>query len=294
MKRRNFLGFTSLVIAGCAVSQNLPEKVNNVSPSAPNEFKLAVTDVAGLEPLQAEYEAFRQQLSETLQQPITFFPVNSYTEAAIALQNGELDLALTGPSEYVLIRARTQANPIIAITRPNYYSIIITRADTGIQSLKDLQGQTIAMSSIGSTSGHLGPAYLLAKAGIDLKTEVKISFLRDQGLAALKTGKVGAWGGSWGNYETFLRDEKKAEKDFPILAKTPALPNDVLVASSSVSEAFISRIRESLLMNQTTLLKSLGQIEDGKYQQAQFVKALDSDYNMIREAYEAIGQGTFL
>jgi phosphonate transport system substrate-binding protein len=251
-------------------------------------LKLAITDVAGLEELEANYEEFRAEVAKALGAEVTFFPVENYTAATVSLKQGEIDLALTGPSEYVVINSRTNATPVIAITRPDYHSVIAVAADSGITSLVDLRGKTIAMSDIGSTSGHLGPTKLLIDAGLDPKTDLAIQMLGDEGSAeALKNGDVDAWGGSGTDYEDMLQDDATS---YPILVEGPPLPSDVLVVSSSLDPAVVELVRDRLVAAEAALVAAIA-IHERKYDGSSLVPANDEDYDLIREVYDAIGQG---
>lgn len=287
MKRRAFLRYSLMFVGSCfaACSQS-----NSSNQSIP-KLTLAITDVREEEDLKALYEAFRSVLSETLKTEIEFFPVESYTNPAIALKSGDLDLAFTGPSEYVIISSRTNAIPILSMTRPEYRSVLVVPAGSPIKRTADLKDKTIAMKSVGSTSGHLGPTKLLLDGGLDPKTDVNIVFLGEEGaIEALRNGEVDAWGGSGIVYDQELQDETDA---FSMLVEGPPLPNDVFVASSGVELAVIEQIKERMLANKTELVAAISRYET-RYTGSELVIAKDEDYDPIREVYTAIGQGDFI
>lgn len=101
------------------------------------------------------------------------FVGSDYNGTIEALRNGHIDVALLGPFSYIL--ATTQAPveafavTVIAKTmQPSYKSIIITRKDSGINSMADLKGHTYAFVDPGSTSGYMVPAAAFKKAGIEI------------------------------------------------------------------------------------------------------------------------------
>lgn len=139
MKRRNFLLYSLLFVAGCtAANNNLNGSDLNSDGSTPKKLRFAATDAQGIEELQQDYEAFRADLEEVLAKKIEFFPLTDYSAAVAALQWDRVDIVLIGPSEYVVLRARTNAFPVIEITRPNYRSLIAVSAKSGIKSLAQL------------------------------------------------------------------------------------------------------------------------------------------------------------
>ncbi|HEY9698390.1 MAG TPA: PhnD/SsuA/transferrin family substrate-binding protein [Trichocoleus sp.] len=290
MKRRNFLWYSTLLLTGCAAASTTVDRSSSTQ-ALPPKLRFAVTDVKGLEDLQQDYGSLRAALAEALQTEVEFFPVENYTTATIALKQGEVELALAGPSEYVVITSRTNAIPVVAVTRRNYHSIIAVRAGSPVKAVADLKGKTIAMSDIGSTSGHLGPTKLLLDAGLAPQTEVEIRMLGDEGsIKAIKQGKVDAWGGSAVDYKDFLQNTANT---FPILIEGMPLPSDVFIASSSVASASINLIRERMLTNQKQLIEAIAK-HQSKYEGSQLIIAKDEDYDPIREVYRAVGQGDFV
>lgn len=289
MKRRNFLWYSTLFMAGCAATNSRSQ--DSALVQFPSPFYFAVTDVSGLDELQQEYDDLRIAIAAALETEIEFFPVENYTAATVALKRGDIDLALAGPSEYIVINARTNAVPIIAVTRPNYYSIIAVSASSGIKTLAELKGKSIAMSDVGSTSGHLGPTKLLIDAGLDPATDIEIRLLGDEGsVAAIQQGEVDAWGGAATDYKEMLQD---ATNSFSIIMQGPPLPSDVFIASSSVDPALIGFIRERIITHQNQIVQAIS-LHHSKYVGSELVTANDEDYDPIRDVYQAIGQGEFI
>ncbi len=282
VQRRRFLCYSLLFLAGCNFATS---KVN-----LPQKLRLGVTDVPGLSELQQYYNSFRVALAKVLATQVNFFALENYTAAVPALLHNQLDLLLAGPSEYVILNAKAKGIPVIGITRPDYYSVICTRADSEIKSLEQLQGKTIAMKAIGSTSGHLGPTQLLINAHLNPNSDVTIRMLRKEGLPALKKGEVDAWGGTWRRYKEFIQGRDLTENYFRILGKTEPLPHDLLMVNQNLSTEIIEQIKSLILQHQDQLLHSLLEADDAKYVGAKLVEAKDADYNMIREVYQAIGQ----
>ncbi|MEG3896528.1 MULTISPECIES: phosphate/phosphite/phosphonate ABC transporter substrate-binding protein [unclassified Microcoleus] len=296
MNRRHFVGLSLLFVASCSTTVNQSNRSSStLTVSEPETLEFSVTDVKGAEDLQQNYQAFRTVLGEVLEKKIEFFPVDNYITAAVALQSGQLKLALTGPSEYVIMRARTNAVPIIAITRPDYHSIIAVRANSEIKSAAQLKGKTIAMWEIGSTSGHLGPTKILLEAGLNPQTDIKISMLGKKGLQALKKGEVDALALGTTRYKDLLNSDNLSDSEFRIIATGQPLPSDLFVASSNLPNTLVEKMRDRLVKNQDKLIEALLVSKaNAKYKGAKLVPANDSDYNMIREVYKALGQGNVL
>ncbi|MBD1832324.1 PhnD/SsuA/transferrin family substrate-binding protein [Cyanobacteria bacterium FACHB-472] len=295
MKRRNFLSYFLLLIAGCAsATSNSKSTSSNLDADVPDTLRFTVTDTQGLEQLQRDYGGLRTALEEVLEKKIKFVPFESYIAAAAALQSDQVDFVFTGPSEYVVMSARTNAVPIIGITRLNYYPVICVSPNNKIKSVAQLKGKKIAMWKVGSTSGHLGPTKLLIDAGLNPKSDLEILMLGSKGLPALQKGEVDAWGGSSVKYEKFLKDEGLSESALPLIEKGALFPNDLFVASSKLDSRVVKEIGDRMMKNQDKLLQSLLSVEEGKFQGSKLVSANDVDYNQFREVYKLVGQGSFV
>lgn len=297
MRRRGFLGYSLLFLAGCAASTTQSQNSTQTGSGGGNQpetLRLAVTDVQGLEELQRDYGAFRDELEATLGRKVEFFPVADRAAAAVALQSDQVDIVFTGPAEYVVINAKTEAVPFLAITRPNYFSVIAVRADSGITNAEQLKGQKLSMSDIGSTSGHLGPSKILVDQGLDPQNDLEVLMLGDAELQALKNADVKAWGGSYIDYERFLEAEGAKESDYPILFRGEMLPSDVLVASKNLDPSLVAEITEKMLANQDALIAAITSVDaNQKFIGSELVAVDDSDYDATREAYRAIGVNEF-
>jgi phosphonate transport system substrate-binding protein len=292
MKRRQFIWFSVLFISGCTASTLTSQS----TVKKPEKIRFAVTDVLEEEKLQQNYEDFRQALESVLATKIEFFPVKSYITAAVALQSGEVDLVLTGPSEYVVIQSRTNAVPVIGITRLNYNSVIAVPVNSPIQSLTELKGKKIALSDVGSTSGHLGPTKMLIDAGLNPKSDLTVMMLGDDGsVAAIKNGEVEAWGGSASDYQKLLENQENSENQYRIIETGKPLPSDIFVASGQLDAELIADYKQRIVDNQEQLINALVTGEKTqKYKGSTLVPALDSDYDMIRQVYKAIGEGELI
>ncbi|MGV6871907.1 phosphate/phosphite/phosphonate ABC transporter substrate-binding protein [Pseudochelatococcus sp. B33] len=268
--------------------------------SAAETYRFAVTDIEGLEELQREYTAFRDTLAETTGLQFEFFPVSNRTVAGEALRAEQVEFVLTGPSEYTIYRSRTKVVPVVAFSRPDYFSVVAVRQDSGIRTIADLKGKTIALNDIGSTSGHIGPSLVLAAGGLDPSKDTTGQHLSSEvGYTALKRGDVAALGVSSSNYVRLRdRDPEVNSGTFRVIGRSPDLPNDVLIAGAHVDPAIVEKLKETFRNPETAakLIKALSATEDGadRYKLSAFLPDVqDSDYEMMRQGYIAIGQPQF-
>ncbi|EKF23543.1 phosphate/phosphite/phosphonate ABC transporter, periplasmic binding family protein [Mycolicibacterium hassiacum DSM 44199] len=295
MSVRGWIARASIVLTAAAVSTGLTAGCGTGDPAGetrPGTVRLAVTDLQGLEELQREFGAFKTEFEKHSGLQVEFFAVSDRTAAAAALQAGRVDVVFTGPAEYVVIHDRTGAEPIVAIERDGYHSTIYTRADTGITNLEQLRGKKIAMSDVGSTSGHLGPSQMLVDAGLTPGSDVEVLTVGDTVHEALRRGDVDAVGIGHHDYEEFMATDDPDR--YRILAEGPILPPDLLIARPGLDEQTVATIRQTLTDHFDVLLAAMLEGKDNaKYENAKLVNVTDADYDTVRSMYRAVGVDDF-
>ncbi|SFA74088.1 phosphonate transport system substrate-binding protein [Rhizobium sp. NFR07] len=265
------------------------------SAFAADKVRFAVTEIEGLEQLQTEFGPFRDKLQQLTGLDIEFQPVSSRTSAVEAMNSGQLELALTGPSEYVVMHEMTKAEVIAGWQRPDYFAQVVTIAGRGINTVKDLSGKKIAFGSAGSTSTHLGPAQALADQGLAYgKDYQSLHIDRNVAIQALINGDLDAVGMSFDH----LNSARKAFPNvaFLVVARGRDLPDDALMASPKADQAAIEKVRKAFTEHGQELLGAVlnGTDDNQKYASGVFRASVkDSDYGYVRAMYNTIGIDTF-
>ena len=257
--------------------------------SAFEPLRFSDTGVEGLETLVLEFEDFRVALEEATGLDVEFEPMASRTAAATALEYDDLDVLLTGPAEYVVLKEEADVIQLVGVTRDNYKAAIFKRADSELETVEDLEGQQVITKEVGSTSGHLGPLEMLDSAGLDPNAgDVEVIPLSDTHIEAFATGDGDALGTGISDYETV--QEAMGDDEVEVLAEGPALPNDLFIARTGLGEDCANYLTDSLEKNQDVLLEAIVQTgENDKYLGSEFVDAADGDYDPTRRAFEAAG-----
>ncbi len=253
-------------------------------------LKFAVTDIEGLEALQQEFAPFEEALEAASGQDIELLPVSSRTAAVEALKQGQVDLVLTGPAEYVVIDGLTDAEIVTAWQRPNYYAQIVVMSSGPIKTVQDLKGKTVTFGSVGSTSQHLGPAQVLADFGLAYGSDYKPQIIsRNVAAEALIRGDVQAIGMNEGHLSSIR--EAFPDQSFTVIARGRDLPNDVLVARKDADPEAIAAIKKAFVEQSDKLMAAVLKGDDNqKYKGGFFLNEVsDSDYDYVRSMYATIG-----
>ena len=262
--------------------------------SAAEPIRFAVTDIEGLEALQQEFGQFEKSLEEVTGLDIELFPVNSRTAAVEALNAEMIDLVLTGPAEYVVLKEMTDAKIVVAWQRPDYYAQIVTLSDGPIKSVEDLKGKTVTFGSVGSTSQHLGPAQVLTDFGLAYASDYDAQIIsRNVAAEALIRGDIAAIGMNRSHLNSIR--EAYPEVSFTVVARGRDLPNDIMLASSKMDEATFNTIRTAFVEHGKDLMSAVLQGDDNqKFKGGFFLTDVqDSDYDYVRAMYRTIGIDTF-
>lgn len=308
MKKRivgTMIGITALAACGQAdeenTSANDTEQQNQnetnsvtVDESSQNEdwpetLRFAVTGIDGMEELQRRYDVFQETMEELLDVEIEFFALSDRTVASTAMEYDQVDVILSGPSEYAQTKsAEPDAEPLAAIERDAYYTVIIVHEDSEFETIEDLKGHSVAMKEAGSTSGHIGPSALFIENGMELGSDVDVQLLGDARVEALRNGDVDALGDGIRYYDMMV--EEDGEGVWRILHEGPPLPQDPFVASPNLPDSFKEKLQTILFEHDEEILGAiLDHEENEKYRQATMVEIDDADYDLMRETYSILG-----
>lgn len=285
------VGGMLVVAISLATTAGCGEDDEAAAGPVPGTLRMAVTDLQGLEELQREFGAFKAEFERAAKVKLDFFAVSNRTAAAAALASDRVDLVFTGPAEYVVLNARTKAEPVVAIRRPDYRACVYVKADSPVRRLADLEGKKVGMSDIGSTSGHLGPSQLFVDAGLDPSEQLEVVPVGDAVHQALLRDDVAAVGVGCHDRDEYIEGD---EADFRTVVEGPPLPPDVIMAHPDVSDEAVTQVRAAFERNWPTLLAALLEGKDNaKYESAALVVPDDSDYDVVRSMYRAIGVDDF-
>lgn len=258
---------------------------------AQDSIRFAVTDIDGAESLQREFGPFKAAFEKVADVKVQFFAVSGRTAAVEAMAAGQVDFVLTGPAEYVVFKARTNAVPVVGWQRPDYFSQVAVLASGPIKSVADLKGKTISFGEIGSTSQHLGPAQALADFGLKYNVDYKAIFVkRNVAVEAMKRGDIAAIGLNLTHLQRIRESDSKT--GFTVVARGRDLPNDVMIASPKVKPEIVAKVRKVFLDHGTELMKAVttGTDDNRKFAGGVFLPEVkDSDYDYVRSIYATIG-----
>ncbi len=119
------------------------------------------------------YDAFQQLLEVRFGVPVKLLPASDYAGVMQGFAAGQLEVAEFGACGFAGACLDCKCLEPIVVPPGNdgstsYFSVIVTRADSGITTLAELKGHSLAWADPNSTSGYLIPRSTLKTQGIDL------------------------------------------------------------------------------------------------------------------------------
>jgi phosphonate transport system substrate-binding protein len=262
---------------------------------AQSSLHLALTPSQKPTDLMVAGEAFGAALGKLVGVPIRVTVASDYAAVVEALRNRTADLAFVHPAGYVLANREAKAM-IVAKDQwhgnTSYTSRIYVRKESGLKTLEELRGKTIAFVDPSSTSGYVYPMVMLIEKGLvrnkDPKTffkEFVFSGSHDAGLQALLHGHVDAFASFDQAREQYLKDPAEREK-LIYIAESPPIPEGGICARDGLDPALVAKVRAALLSMKgptyAPVLKALYDI-DG------FEPAEDREYQPVRAAMDLLG-----
>ncbi|HYD81259.1 MAG TPA: phosphate/phosphite/phosphonate ABC transporter substrate-binding protein [Paucimonas sp.] len=210
-----------------------------------------------------------------------------YDDTIRLLKTGQADIAGTGAFGYVGAHDEFGAKLIVRYVEDggeSYRAVIIARADSNIEGVKDLRGKRFAFTDPKSTSGYLMPLLALQQHGLDVKDLGRVEFVKKQPNSAIAvyTRQVDA-----GAIADNQLNEKYGVKldELKIIWKSPPIPHGVWMARPSMPDDEVRRIARAIL--------KVAQSAEVKAALAQasvrgFAEGRDSDFDFVRSARQLL------
>ena len=241
----------------------------------------------------ATYKPLAAYLSKKLGREVRLRTVDTWEGLAKSLASGETDLSLMGPWGYVLANHQAGAEVIATILydgKPEYFAIMVTGPNSGINKLDDLKGKTFAFGDKGSTSGYLIPSHEFFKRGIE--TEKYFSKVINTKHQAIETqitrGELDAGADYNRNRDAMIEQGLIKAADSRIIWTSAPLPNDAFAVSADLAKdkALIATLTRALEEIGTELKTNPGLLPN---HYTGFVAKDNKYYSPIKDAALAMG-----
>lgn len=206
---------------------------------------------------QAMIESSKQVIEQLQQQTgmkVKPFVATDYNGIIEALRARKLDVAYLGPFSYVLAASVADVEAFsVAVTKKSgksaYKSMIVVRADSGIDSLDALRNHTFAFVDPSSASGHLFPKAGLQQAGYDpekLFSRVVFSGSHDASLLAVANKKVDAAAVADRIYASAIAKGQLRQDELKVVWTSRDIPESPMVWRKDLDPAVKDKVAKAL------------------------------------------------
>ncbi|KZL22153.1 Phosphate-import protein PhnD precursor [Pseudovibrio axinellae] len=283
--RRNFVkgAVAALIMAAGTFSSSLFAAQH----SQADELKLAFIPQENPEKLLGDIKVITKWLSDQTGVEVKGFVTIDHAAAVEALRNGDADISFMGALPFVLAEKEIGAKPLLSEIykgAASYTGRIFVRKDSGIKSLADLKGKTIAFADPISESGYMYPLNLFVEAGLFAEPSDAGNFFDrsyfaggyQQSMQAMAAGLVDAAGSS--QYADLLLTPQQQSEVISIAESEP-IPSHMVIARNGLDAGLEAKFVEAMLALNTAENKQyLAYI----YGPEGYVKSNTDDYDGVR------------
>ena len=226
--------------------------VDKASPA----LRISFISYANPQQVATDSAAICRYLEPYLGIPVKGSVSTDYGSSVEAMRYEQADLAFVDPLAFMMAHEQIGARPLLleiyATGKPVYYSCIWVRRDSGIRTVEELKGKTIAFADQVDMSGHLLPRDIFVRAGLLRADQLTGEFFKqvyfaggdEQAVRAVLNGFVDAAGVSEFSY-LLLRPEERDQ--VTVIARSVESPSHLVMARPGLPADLMARFKQALL-----------------------------------------------
>jgi phosphonate transport system substrate-binding protein len=268
----------------------------------PKDIVFAVTSEEMFGMSAEMYQPLIDHIKNVTGKPVSFYMTTSYAAEVEAMMRGFVHFARLAPATYIIAHDKDPNIEVVAVhSTPKgvvqrggvgYYGCLITKKGSGLTSIPQLRGKTLALTDPASTSGCLVPKVFfpddkLGGEPLD-KYFGKIIWTgrHDASMLAVQEGRVDSAFTNGANMERGIVAGVVKKEWFNFLWWSPVIPRDPWCWRKTLKPELREKIREALFT-----------LEPGKAKGAEkfwkdlaaikFVETHDDVYDSVRKLLEA-------
>lgn len=244
---------TLFVIPFCCLSLLLAGFANAASLRIGTISQIPVQDIREFQPL-ADYLA--SNLSALGIDKGEVVTASSMKEMAALLKAGKVDLYIDSPFPMLAVQRHAAIDILLRRWKkgtPDYYSVIFVRKDSGITTLEQLQGKTLAFEEQFSTSSYLLPKATLRSAGLSVveksqaqSHDIAYTFSDNDTNTVAWVVKKQVAAGAISNVK-FDKLPPRLNDELTVIHRSMAVPRHLLSCRHGMKANWVGKIRELLL-----------------------------------------------
>lgn len=238
------------------------------------------------------FEPMRAYMEKKLHRKVKLYTATDYAGVVEAMRKKRVDIAWFGPLSYYLaeMEAGAEAFAVGIIQGSNshtYKSLFVAPCDSGIKSIADLKGKSVAFVNPASTSGGLMPTYMVKHATGMMPEQFFGKFTyagsHDAAELAVKNKTVDAAADNDITYPKMLEKGLITKESNCIIAESTPLPGSPLVYRGDLPKKLKAQIKDVILnAHKDIQVTGYGKI-------SHYVSVTPADYQAIRDMVKELG-----
>jgi phosphonate transport system substrate-binding protein len=273
-----------------------PEQTSANGPreTAKKEFVIGIVPEQNIFKQKERYEPLARYLSQQIGLRIELRVLASYENILDSIRSRDLDAAFLGSFTGAVAIKKIGAEPLARPQFPDgistYHGMIFTRKDSSIRTPQDMKGKAFAFVDKATTAGWLLPLHYFKEHGIDDPAswlgEVYYTGTHEDAIMDVVNGKADVGAAKNTVFSTLAGADERIDRDLLILATSPPVPENGLLACQHIDETVKMKLRQVLLaMHQNREGRSALDILGV----AKFIETTEKDYDPVFIYAEEIG-----
>lgn len=259
----------------------------------PETLRIGVLPEEDVAVMEERYQPLKEHFEAILGIDVELYFGTDFTAMIEAMRFKHIEASKFGPFSYILAAERAGAEAVVQGARnrfvPTYKSYIITRNDTGIETVADLEGKKFAWVDPASSSGYLFPrAHLVQETGIDNDSldgyfdQVIYSGGHDSSVRAVINGDVDAASVSDSQIQRMKAAETPGIENIVVVTETRPIPRSPEAVRSDLPQSLKTAITFAYVsFNDEAFLTDHNYLEG-------FILVDDEAYDVVRDTAEAL------
>lgn len=232
-------------------------------------------------------------LEETLGKDIELIVTTDYSSMIEAMRFGRVDVAYFGPASYTLAKSKMADGDLdiepfaarITDGSTTYQSVLIANVESGIDSIKDIEGSGIdvAFGDQASTSSHFAPKYTMMLEGVTEGDDYKQNFVGAHDAVArnVELGNAAVGGLSRPIFESLVAKGTVDPAKVVVIGYSADIPQYPWVLRTDMTEELEQGIKDAFLSLERGT--EAGDAVLKPFKADGFAAITDADYDIIRD-----------
>lgn len=251
-------------------------------------FKMGIVPLESPAVMFRKFNPLAEYLGKKVKHRIDLRVAVDFESAVEDIGKGTTQLCFMTPSTYIEAHDKYGVKVLVKALsegKPFHHSVVVTRTDSGINSVEDLRGRSFAFGDLHSTSSHIVPRAMLLEAGVDIKDLHYYNYLghHDDVARAVISGDFDAGGIMESTAEKFRREGLK------FLKVSEDIPEFNICVAADLDPALLAELKDALISLDGGTGEGSEILEAINAGYTGFVPASDEDYDNVRQMMSKIG-----